>query len=41
MNTQQQARALMNRRQHDQKHRQQSMLERAAKEIGSDNNTQK
>jgi len=36
MNTQQQARALMNRQQQAVKNRQQSMLERAANEIGLD-----
>ena len=36
MNTEQQARALMNRQQQAVKNRQQSMLERAANEIGLD-----
>jgi hypothetical protein len=36
MSTQQQARALMNRHHHTIKHRQQSMLGRAAAEIGVD-----
>lgn len=40
MNTQQQARSLMIRQQQAEKNRQQSMLERVAKEVGLDGDNQ-